>query len=122
MANQETAEEPQARPGERYPFLEMARKVLLASIGALALAQDEIEEFVDRLIERGEIAEKEGRQLIHELREKRKAHYEKVEAEIKSRLEHIIARANLASKEDVEALSKKVAELSRKIDRLAKSE
>ncbi|MEJ2302589.1 MAG: hypothetical protein P8Y14_13790, partial [Anaerolineales bacterium] len=57
---------------EQSPFLEGARKVLLASIGAVALAQEEVESFVNFLVERGEIAEKEGRELMRELVEKRK--------------------------------------------------
>ena len=51
----------------RNQMIEMARKVLLASVGAVALAQDEVEAFVNRLIERGEIAEKDGRKLINEI-------------------------------------------------------
>ncbi|NIV98032.1 poly(hydroxyalkanoate) granule-associated protein, partial [Candidatus Saccharibacteria bacterium] len=39
------------------PFVEATRKVLLASVGAVALAQDEAEDFVNKLIERGQIAE-----------------------------------------------------------------
>lgn len=122
MSDQVSSGEKQTKSTERYPFFEMARKVMLASIGALALAQDELEEFVNHLIERGELAEKEGKQLISEMREKRKARYEKAEAEIKKWLEKALAHTNLASKADVEALSKKVAELSKKIDRLTKTE
>jgi hypothetical protein len=48
-------------PEEANPLLESARKVLMAAIGAVALAQDEIEAFINRLIERGEIAEKDGK-------------------------------------------------------------
>lgn len=122
MSDQVSSDEKQTKSTERYPFFEMARKVMLASIGAFALAQDELEEFVNHLIERGELAEKEGKQLISEMREKRKARYEKAEAEIKKWLEKALAHTNLASKADVEALSKKVAELSKKIDRLTKTE
>ena len=43
-------------PEEANPLLDSARKVLMAAIGAVALAQDEIEAFINRLIERGEIA------------------------------------------------------------------
>jgi hypothetical protein len=42
---------------------ELSRKVLLAGVGAAVLAQDEISDFVDRLVERGEIAEQDARNL-----------------------------------------------------------
>src|SRR4051812_14566433 len=51
---------------------ELLRKVALASVGAVVLAQEEIEEFVRRLVEKGEIAEKDGRTLVRDLLEKRR--------------------------------------------------
>ena len=38
------------------PLLDSLRRVLMAGIGMVALAQEEIEDFVNRLIDRGEIA------------------------------------------------------------------
>ena len=49
------------------PFFQLSRKVLLAGIGAAVLAQEEIENFVNRMVERGEIAEKDARQLAREI-------------------------------------------------------
>jgi len=103
---------------ERHPLLELVRKVSLASIGVVALAQEEIEEFVNRLIEQGEIAEKEGRKLIRDLREKRKERAKKAEEELARRVEGILARMNLPTKSDLQALNDKIAELTRKVDEL----
>ena len=52
--------------------MEAVHKVLLAGIGAAALAQEEIEDFVNRLVERGEIAEADGKKMIKDVLEKRK--------------------------------------------------
>jgi len=106
---------------ERHPLLQSLRKVLLASIGAVALAQDEIEDFVNRLIERGEIAERDGRKLIRDLIEKRKEEAKKVEEKLDKRIEEVLARMNIATKSDIQALSDKIAALSRKVDRLKKA-
>ncbi|MEW6504421.1 MAG: phasin family protein, partial [Chloroflexota bacterium] len=48
----------------RGGFTELSRKILLAGIGAAALAQEEIERFVNRLVEKGELAEKDARRMI----------------------------------------------------------
>ena len=40
----------------------MVRKVLQAGVGAFALTKDEVEDFVSKLVERGEIAEQDGRE------------------------------------------------------------
>jgi poly(hydroxyalkanoate) granule-associated protein len=74
------SEEPKDK--EHRPFFEISRRILLASVGAVAVAQDELEEFVDKLIERGEIAEKDGRKLMFEMKEKRKKRSQEVEVEM----------------------------------------
>jgi len=112
---EETAE------GERNPLLEAARRVLLAGAGAVALAQDEAEDFVNRLVERGEIAEKDGKQLVSEVRAKRKKESTKAEDEINKRIEAILERMKIPSKSDIDALSEKIALLTKKIDELKKS-
>jgi poly(hydroxyalkanoate) granule-associated protein len=107
-------------------MLETARKVLLAGIGAVALAQDEIEEFVSKLVERGEIAEKDGRRLINDIADKRKSRTEKVRTDIGSevdkRMESLLKRMNIPSKSDIEGLNRKISALSRKIDQLKKAQ
>src|SRR4051794_31381147 len=55
-------------------FTDLIRKVALASVGAMVVAQEEIEEFVGRLVQKGELAEKDGKTLVKDLVERRKQH------------------------------------------------
>src|SRR5262245_35680248 len=48
-------------------LVEGLRKLLLASIGAVAMTRDEVEVFVNKLVERGELAQKDGEKLLKEL-------------------------------------------------------
>ena len=109
----------------RNQMIEMARKVLLASVGAVALAQDEVEAFVNRLVERGEIAEKDGRKLINDVMDRRRKQMEDTQAKAKegldSRVEAILHRMNIPTKSDIETLSQKIAALTKKVDQLKKS-
>jgi poly(hydroxyalkanoate) granule-associated protein len=105
---------------ERKPLLETARRVLLASIGAVALAQDEIEDFVDKLVERGEIAEKDGRKLVREVMDRRKKDREKAEDKLGKRIEEVLDRMNIPTKADIETLSDKIANLTKKVEDLKK--
>ncbi len=116
----EEVAEPSNSKEERNPLLEAARRVLLASIGAVALAQEEIEDFVDRLVERGEIAEKDGRKLMREVMDKRKKEASKAEDELTKRIENIMDRMSVPSKADIEALSEKISALTKKIEELKK--
>lgn len=116
--SKQDAEEPKRRKG----MFKIARRVLLASVGAMALAQDEMEEFINRLVERGEIAEKDGRKLVREIMDKRKDRVEKVESEIGQRVEEILARLNVTTKADIEVLSEKINALAKKIEEQKKNQ
>jgi poly(hydroxyalkanoate) granule-associated protein len=103
---------------EHNLFVGAVRKVLLASIGAVALAQEEIDDFINRLIERGEIAEKDGKKLVREIMDKRRKDAENVEDKITSRVESVMDRMSVPSKADIDTLSEKINVLSKKIDGL----
>lgn len=107
---------------ERNPLFDAARKVLLAGIGAVALAQEEIEDFVNKLVERGEIAEKDGKKLLREVMERRKKETDKAEDELAKRVEDVLDRMNVPTKSDIEVLSEKITALSKKVDELKKAQ
>jgi len=111
-----------AKEEERSPLFATARKVLLASVGAVALAQDEMEEFVNRLVERGEIAERDGKNLVREMVERRKKGTQKAGDKVTQHVEEILDRMNVPTKADIEALSEKIAALSKKVDELRKTQ
>jgi poly(hydroxyalkanoate) granule-associated protein len=116
------SEEPKSKPENVHnPFFEASRKVLLASIGAVAVAQEELEDFIDKLIERGEIAEKDGKKLLRELMEKRKKRSREVEEEMSRKVRETLERMNIPTRADLEKLTTSVAALSQKIDELTKS-
>ena len=94
------------------------RRVLMAGVGAVALAQEEVEEFVKKLVDRGEIAEKDGRKLIDDILEKRKTRAQKAEDALESRIEGLLDRMNVPTKRDIEDLSKKITLLAEKVDEL----
>lgn len=94
------------------------RRVLMAGVGAVALAQEEVEEFVNKLVDRGEIAEKDGRKLVDDILEKRKGRAQKAEDALESRIEGLLDRMNVPTKSDIDELSKKITLLAQKVDEL----
>jgi poly(hydroxyalkanoate) granule-associated protein len=117
---------------QKSPLVEAVHKVLLAGIGAAALAQEEIEDFVNRLVERGEIAEADGKKMMKDVLEKRKqaikmpakpsAQPKKITADIEKRIEEVMAKLNIPTKDEIDALSAKITALTKKVDELKKSE
>lgn len=106
---------------ERSRLLEASRKLMLASVGAVALAQDELESLAKRLVERGQIAEQDGRRLVRDIMERRRQETQKAEDEMERRVEDLLQRMNVPTKSDIEALSAKIEALSKKVDELKKT-
>lgn len=104
-----------SEPEKSSPFFEMTRKLMLAAIGAAAIAQEELENFANRLVERGELAEKDARQLAQEMREKR----ERVIEERRAQREQ---QRRTATREEVEALTTRLAELNRELEELKRAQ
>ncbi len=113
-----------AEEESRKPLLEAVRRVVLASVGAVALAQDAAEDLVNRLVERGEIAEEDGKKLVGEMRERRTkragAGAERASEEVDRRVQDVMDRMNVPTKADIDALSAKITELTEKVDELNK--
>ncbi len=102
-------------PVKRTLFYELSRKVLLAAIGAAAIASDEISIYVAKLAERGEIAEKDARKLIRDVLEQR----EKLEEEQKAEGE---PAKSTGDKAQIDALNARIGELSKRIEELKKAQ
>jgi polyhydroxyalkanoate synthesis regulator phasin len=109
--NHESKQNPQDKSG----LYDLSRKVLLAAVGAAVVAQDEIKTFVDRMVEEGEIAEKDARQLIREVMDRR----EKLMCEKRSDKEK---KAGTVTPQDLDAISTRIMELNRQIEELRKAQ
>lgn len=117
---------------EKNPLLAAAHRVLLAGIGVVGLAQDEIEDFVARLVERGEIAEADGKKMLKDVLEKRKAVLsrsaklaefpDRAADELERRIEEVMARMNVPSKDEITTLSAKITALTKKVEDLKKQD
>ena len=57
---------------ELNPLFDAVRKVCLAGVGAVALTVEAVEDLVEKLVERGELTEEEGRKLVGDVWSRRK--------------------------------------------------
>jgi len=107
----------------------MARKALMASLGAMAMTLEETNEFIDKLVERGEMAEADVQKLITDLRahsnerekvvgEARKNMVNKAGMALEESVEVILNRLNVPTKTEIEELSKKIGALNQKVSAL----
>jgi polyhydroxyalkanoate synthesis regulator phasin len=112
----ETPMEEKESSRQRGSLYDMTRMVLLAGVGAISLAQDEINNFLDRLVERGEMAETDARKLVREVMDRR----EKLEHERRehSRSARTTGTERAATRTDIEALNARIADLTRQIEEM----
>ena len=115
---EEVAEEPKEK--SQHQMMEMLRRLFLASIGAAVIAQEELEALVNKLVERGELAEKDGKKLMGEMMDKRKTKTADVSGEINKNIEGVLSRMNIPTKADVDGLGQKINARSKKVDDLKK--
>jgi len=122
QAKMET-KEPAAAVGaeaDRRALAEMVHGVLLAGIGAVALTREELEQFVQKLIDRGQIAEADGKKVVKDVMAKRKKATSKAGSHLDKRIEEVLSRMNIPTKDEIEALSAKITTLTKKVDELKK--
>ena len=103
---------------ERHPLFSSVRRIMLAGVGAIALTYDELEEFIDRLVERGEIAKKDAEELRKEMRERRSDYWHGEGSRAHKRVTEFMDRFSVPTKNDLDDLSAKIASLEKKIDKL----
>jgi poly(hydroxyalkanoate) granule-associated protein len=103
-------------------MLASLQRVLLAGVGVIVLAQEEIEEFVRRLVDRGDIAEEEGRQLMEDVIEQRNRRLQGVRDGVGGTIdrgtEEVYRRLNIPTRSEIVGLSEQIEALSKKVDEL----
>jgi poly(hydroxyalkanoate) granule-associated protein len=114
-----------AESEETPPIVELMRRLLLASIGAVAMTYDEAEKFIARLVDRGELAQKDGEKVLNEVMERfrqvsksESQNVAEAEKKVEGSLENLFGRLNIPSKNDIDDLSAKVAQLASRVEEM----
>lgn len=100
--------------------LDFVRRSLYTYVGTLRMVEEQIGELIDTLVERGEIAEEEGRRLREELAQRTKELAEEGELEAgRGRgLDSVLQRLGIPARADVDRLSAQLDQLTAKLDEL----
>lgn len=126
-------EEPTTPPEATFQVFEVMRKLLLAGVGAFALSRDEAEAFINRLVERGELAQKDAQRLLDETMAKFRSaaqprvsqaehRVSDISTQVENNLEQFLNRLNIPSKRDIDELSAKIAQLSARVEELRRQQ
>ncbi len=116
----DTNVEETSNEAEPNPLRMAARKVMLCYIGFFVLAKEEIEDLINRMVEQGEIAERDGRQMVREAMEKRQGDAREAASEAPRQARSLRNKVTLATKADVDALNERINQLSKEIEEYTK--
>lgn len=98
-----------------HPPFRHARKLMLAAIGAASLARDAMVKNVNRMAEHGEVVEKDARQLVREMVDKKeKLAEEKFASRTKPMETQPVEITQL--KEQIEALKAEIEDLKKHVE------
>ncbi len=91
---------------------DLFKKAMYMGVGLAELTREKLEEFSREMIEKGELSEKEGRSLVDEMLRKSEETRKSLEKKVDATVEKALARINIATRDDLKELEKK---LNRKI-------
>lgn len=94
----------------------LIERSLLLGLGVLTLTRDKVVQFVDKLIEEGEVRPGEAPGIVDKLVTRGEEEREELRKLVRDELDKT---RFVASRKDVEALSQKIDELTAKVEELA---
>ncbi|MDR2549454.1 MAG: hypothetical protein LBD10_04545 [Desulfobulbus sp.] len=98
-------------------MMEFVKNAVYAGIGAAFLTKEKIEELKGELIEKGKMSQEEGKQFVDDLLRKSEKAKDQLDLWLNKRVEDRIKQLNLATKDEIAELQRKIEELQVAINR-----
>lgn len=110
-------------------LVESAHKIWLAGLGALAVGTEEGSKLFDSLVSRGEQLEGKGKEQVGKAKETvsgvktvAESYWTTFEQKLDEQITGVIHRLGVPTKDEIESLTKKVADLTNSIEKLRDKE
>jgi polyhydroxyalkanoate synthesis regulator phasin len=97
-------------------MIDLIKKALYTGVGMAVLTKEKAEELVKELTQQAKLSEQEGKELFDGLLKQSDQARVDFQAKVDDAVLSVIKRLNLVSKDELESLQNKVAELSAKIE------
>ena len=96
-------------------LLDVVKKTMITGIGLALKTKDEVEDWANDLVKRGELKEEEGGKFVDELMKRYDEARENLENRVEKKVKELLKKANVATLDDVKALKKEVNKLKKQI-------
>ncbi len=94
-------------------MLEFLKRTIWIGAGLAAMTAEKIEETVKEIVKKGDISEKEGRELIDDLIEKSKKAKKDLGERVESVVQETLQCLKIPTRKEVEALKARIEELEK---------
>jgi len=98
-------------------MFEPLRKLLLAGLGTIDLTEEKLKAVFDDLVARGEVSEKEAKELVSGWAKRAGEQRTKIQQQIDEAVHRALGKLGVSHREDVEKLESRIAELERRVPR-----
>ena len=93
-------------------MIDLIKKIVFTGVGLAAMTKDKIEALGKEIAEQAKLSEKEGKDLLDELMKKS----EESRKDLEKQVEKFVKKMNLATRDDLLTLEKKVQALSEALE------
>ena len=91
--------------------MDLIKKTMYMGVGLAYMTKEKVEEISQELIKKGELSSAEGKEFIEDLTQKSAEARKALEARVDSLVKNSLARMKIATRDDLSALEKRIAEL-----------
>ncbi|MBW2207817.1 MAG: polyhydroxyalkanoate synthesis regulator [Deltaproteobacteria bacterium] len=92
-------------------MFDLIKKTMLTGVGLASLTKDKVEKLAKELAKKGKLSEEEGKKLVEDLSKKSEKAKKDLEAQIEGVVKNTIKKMNLATREDMLSLTKRIKKL-----------
>ncbi len=94
---------------------EMVKKAFILGLGAVTLTREKLETLLKELSSRGEDSEKQIKTMMEDITRKMEEGRKTLEKTVNTLVKKAVEKMNLATREDLKRLERKIRELEKKI-------
>jgi polyhydroxyalkanoate synthesis regulator phasin len=96
-------------------MLDLIKKTLMAGVGMAAMTKDKIEELANDIAKKSKLSEKEGKKLINDFLKRSQTAKKDLESLIEKTVKKVTKNLNIATREDMTKLTKRIKKLEDEI-------
>ncbi len=97
-------------------MLEAIKKSILAGLGTAVVTKTRVKETIQTLVDQGKLTTEEADRVFREMTESGQKEYDEIQSRINQSVNKVLARMNLATKEETEALKSRLDNLEKRLD------